>query len=147
MKYHRQETKDTCGPACMRMVLGLLGIKKPEKSLARLLKTDNVHGTLNKNFPLVAKKYKLRYKSAGEASVKELRNLIKQGYVVIVCYFIRKEREYHYAVVRKIGARHIHLYDPWFGPGHSYTTRHFTKIWKGNRSLKEADRWLFAVKK
>lgn len=147
MKYHRQETKDTCGPACMRMALGMLGIKKSEKSLAKLLKTDNIHGTLNRNFPPVAKKYKLRCKSAGGASLKDIRNLMEQGYVVIVCYFIRREREYHYAVMRKIGARHIYLHDPWFGPRHGYTTGHFMKIWKGNRSLKEADRWFFAAKK
>ncbi|MBI2579681.1 MAG: C39 family peptidase [Candidatus Aenigmarchaeota archaeon] len=147
MKYHRQETKDTCGPACMRMALGMLGIKKSEKSMARLLKTDNIYGTLNKNFPLVAKKYSLTYRSSGMSTTSNLKSLMKQGYVVIVCYFIRKEREYHYAVVRKIGARHIHLYDPWFGPRHAYTTSHFMRIWKGNRSLKEADRWFFALRK
>ena len=145
MTYHRQETKYTCGPACMKMALGMLGIRKPEKAVAKLMRTGKRYGTLNKNFPLAAKKYNLGYISAGGASVRNLRSLMNNGYVVIVCYFLREDNEYHYAVVKRIGAKYIHLYDPWFGPMHRYTTRYFMTLWKGNRKRNEADRWFFAV--
>ena len=39
--YYEQETNYTCGPACMRMVLASLGIKKSEKDIQQFLENLN----------------------------------------------------------------------------------------------------------
>ena len=145
MEYHRQEAKHTCGPACMRMVLSALEIRKTEKILARILKTGKRYGTLNRNFPLAARKYNLKYRSCGLARISDLRDIMKQNYIVIVCYFL--EKEYHYAVVRKITRSHIYLHDPLAGPDTKFPLNRFRKIWKSDPKVKEEDMWFFAVKK
>ncbi|PIN94126.1 hypothetical protein COU56_03175, partial [Candidatus Pacearchaeota archaeon CG10_big_fil_rev_8_21_14_0_10_31_9] len=55
--YYEQETNYTCGPACMRMVLGSLGIKKSEKQITKLIGTNKIRGTNHRDFLSVVEKY------------------------------------------------------------------------------------------
>jgi len=146
--YFEQETAYTCGPAVMRMALAVLGIKKSEKQLVKLLRTNKVIGTWVKNLPRVAEKFKLTYLVARGASVEDLRQLIKWKYVVIVCYYYQPEKISHFAVVHKVDAKNIYLLDPWNGQDHKYSISYFSKIWKKMyRGARAEKRWLFAVKK
>ena len=49
IQYPKQQKFNTCGPACLRMVLEAFGIVKSEKELVKVLKTNMLHGTLHKN--------------------------------------------------------------------------------------------------
>ena len=148
MPYHEQETEYTCGPASARMVLGSFGVEKSEKQVARLLGTKRT-GTRDKDFIKLAEKYGLSYIFKKNATVKGLRALQKRGYKIIVSYWYSPDKVGHYAVLKKIGASNVQLFDPWAGPQHSYSLSYFQKVWSWafcpdpdtNRC------WFFAVKK
>ena len=59
--YYKQEREYSCGAAAMRMVLENLGIKKSENEIIKYLGTNKTKGTMNKDFPRLAEKFKLNY--------------------------------------------------------------------------------------
>ena len=140
-----QERTWTCGPAALRIALRLLKIRKTEQHLARLLKTNKIRGTANKNFIKVAKYYKLAYITKSKSSIKELSRLSKEGYKIIVCYFSVINNSAHFAVVKKITSKHIYLLDPSLGPRLRYKKNYFVKTWVSQRDKDK--RWFIALKK
>jgi predicted double-glycine peptidase len=143
--YHSQETSYTCGAACMRMAFEKLGIKKSEKQMARLLGTNKVNGTTEKDFARIAEKYKFNYLVEHRGTLKDLKKFLKNDYVVIVCFHYLPEDIDHYSIIRKIENGEIHLTDPYIGPDHKYKIDYFEKIWK---TVSEKDkRWFIALKK
>jgi predicted double-glycine peptidase len=145
--YHKQETIWSCGAASMRMALENNGIKKSEKQLIPLLKTNKIIGTWPREFPKVAEKYGLNYIVKRDAEISDLKKLKKEGYTIIVCYYIPEEKGFHHSIVRNITAKEISFYDPWFGENHKYNLEHFYKNWKFESKSDKENRWLFAVKK
>lgn len=142
LPFYYQQTDYTCGAACMRMLLAAKGIKKSETQLARQLKTSKRSGTWAHQFPQVAEKYRLTYIVVRKGTIKELKELSKGGYCILVCYFIKEEDTGHYALVKSITKTHITLFDPWYGPDQRFTLKKFTKIWKND----EEKQWFFAIK-
>ncbi len=112
--FHSQETSWTCGAAVMRMALEKLGIKKSERQIVRILKTNKIRGTWHREFPRVAEKLKFDYCVKRNATLEDLQEYQNQGYIVIVCYYLPREHVDHYSIVRCIDAEHISFYDPWF---------------------------------
>ena len=150
--YHKQETKNSCGAASMRMALTFCGIRKSEKEVAKLLETDN-RGTWNKSFPKVAEKFKLNYVVMRNASVDDLKEYKKRGYAIIIGYSYPPEYYGHFSVLKGIDEKNIYFLDPLFGENHKYSISRFNKIWRsatsqeiGIKSDKEKH-WFFAVKK
>ena len=143
MRFYKQETKYTCGPASMRMVLQEFGIKKTEVQLTRAMKCTKRWGTKHKSFPPIAEQYHLNYLVKRNGSIDNLREFRKRGYDIIVCYFHLKARTGHYAVIKKIEGDHIHLYDPDYGHDRKLSVTFFGRIWKcpGERG------WFIAIKK
>ena len=107
--FYKQETKYTCGPASMRMALEFCGIKKSEKQIAKLLKTNKIRGTWHKSFTSVAEKFKLNYIAFRNASISDLKQFQKNGFVIILCYFCKEEEFDHYSVLKKINRKNIYL--------------------------------------
>lgn len=143
--YLKQEAEHTCGPACMRMALATLKIKKSEKELARELKTSKKTGTEEENFSKVVLGYKLKFFEKNKSSIKELKKFLEKGYIIIVEYYHAKEKEEHYAIVKKINSKTIYLIDPWEGPNKSFSLRYFKIVWSARNKKKK--RWFFAIKK
>lgn len=139
--YYKQETNYTCGAACMRMVLESLGIKKSEKQIAKLLKTNKIIGTWHKNIPELAEKYKLDYVILRNASWLDLLFYRDTGWKTIVCF--TREKVPHYAVVKKINWHSIYLLDPYYGPKQRFFLPRFRKKWHDHEGAK----WLVAIKK
>jgi len=146
LPYHRQQRFNTCGPACMRMVLEAFGIKKSEQELAKALKTNIFRGTLHKDMVKAAWLYDLRYASFSNATIKDLKEFQTKGYQIIVCYK-PPEDFYHYAVLRGIDDTHIHLYDPWYGPLTKWELKIFLTRWKSNPLFENKKKWFIALKK
>ena len=146
---YKQETGWSCGAASMRMVLSALGVKKTEKEIIRLLKTNPIRGTWHKYFSKTAEKFKFNYITGRRTStLRQLKNLMKQGYIVVVSYYLKDEKTGHYAIVKKIDSKYIRLLDPWYGKNTKYTLLYFKKHW--HDLMKKYDkerRWFFAVKK
>lgn len=145
--YYKQETDYSCGAAAMRMVLGSLEIRKTEKELARLLNTAPKHGTWFRDFITVSRKFNLDYISQADGDITQLKTLMKQGYSIIVCYLLLKEKCDHYSVIKKVDKNTIHFFDPWFGKNHKYSIGYFNTIWKSRKRPDRADRWFIAIKK
>ena len=100
--YHKQETKYTCGEACLKMFYNKLGVKKSENQLTKKLKPSFRYGTTQKKLVEFAEKQKFQYISKGNSKIDELKKLLKEDYFVIVNYLIEEENEGHYAVIKKI---------------------------------------------
>lgn len=147
MTYYEQETNYTCGPACMRMVLAKIGIEKSEKEVAKLLGTNKVVGTKNKDFVNLAEKYKLQYSVHRNSSITNLNYFFKKGYQIIICYFHPKEKQGHYAVIRSMRNNKITLMDPIDGPNHTYSIKNFEKYWKSTKTFEGEKAWFIAIKK
>ncbi len=145
--FHKQETKYTCGAASMRMALAFCHIKKSEKQLAKLLGTNKVRGTWHKSFPMVAEKFRLNHLSMRNATINDLKEYQKKGFVIILCYFYYPEKFDHYAVLKNIDAKYIYLWDPDFDDEHKYLLSYFQKIWKSHQKYDNEKHWFFALKK
>ena len=145
--YHRQHKLNTCGPACMRMLLEALGIKKSEEELAKVLKTNIKYGTLQKNLKKEAWLYDLDCDSFSDAKISDLKKLQKEGYIVIV-EFHPPEDFYHYAVIKSIDKKYVHLFDPWYGPATNLKIQDFVKEWVSNPVVEHnKKRWFIGMKK
>jgi len=145
--YYKQEREYSCGAAAMRMVLENLGIKKSENEIIKYLGTNKTKGTMNKDFPRLAEKFKLNYFVKKNSSISDLKSLIRNGYNIIICYFYPAEKIGHYSVIRKIDSNFIYFYDPLFGPKHKYSLHYFNKIWKNNPRYEKVKRWMLGVKR
>ncbi|MEM3113040.1 MAG: peptidase C39 family protein [Candidatus Pacearchaeota archaeon] len=144
--YYKQETQYTCGPACMRMVLDSLGIKKSERQITKLLGTNKIRGTNHRDFVSLAEKYKLRYSVHREASIEDLKHYYKNHYKIIVCYFHPKERVGHYAVIKKLTPTKITLMDPTDGPDKTYSLKYFDKFWSSRKTYNKEKSWFMAMR-
>lgn len=144
--FYEQQTPYTCGPACMRMVLASLGIKRTENQITKLLGTNNIRGTNHRDFVSLAEKYKLRYSVHREAVVDDLKYFYKNHYKIIVCYFHPTEKVGHYAVVKKLTRERIHLMDPTDGPNKSYSLNYFQRIWSSKKTFNKERSWFMAIR-
>lgn len=145
--FNKQEKNYTCGAASMKMALEFCGIKKSEKQVAKLLRTNKIRGTWPKNFPIVAEKFRLNHISMRNATINNLKEYKKKGFVIIICYFCPSEQFDHYSILKNIDAKYIYFLDPLFGKEHKYSLSHFKKIWKSHPKYDNEKHWFFAVKK
>ncbi len=134
------------------MILEFFGFKKSEKEVAKLVRSSPAHGTWFKDLSNAAKKLKLNPVEKENGKISELKQLIREGYKIIVCYLDLKEKAYgmvidHYSVVKKIDDKNIYLFDPYYGKKHKYTVDYFRKIWKSRERRDKADGWFLAIKK
>jgi ABC-type bacteriocin/lantibiotic exporter with double-glycine peptidase domain len=143
--YFRQSTMYSCGAASMQMLLEPFGIRKSEKQIGRMLHTNKISGTKPEMFPKIAEKYGFNYSVKRYATIKDLKDFIKNDYLIMVSYYYVPYDTDHYSVVRKIWRKRIYLLDPLAGPDKEYSLSYFEKLWKGKD--KDEPNWLFALKK
>lgn len=142
--FYEQEQEWTCGPACMRMVMERVGVKKTEKQLIRLMHTTPIKGTGIREFPALAERFQLNYVVNRNSSIDELVDAYRNGYNIIICYYYKNKQEDHYAVLKEIDDEDIYLLDPWVGPEHRYNLNHFVSIWRTRYEHEKG--WFFGVK-
>lgn len=147
IQYFKQETIWTCGAAAMRMALSGLGIRRSEKQVIKLLKTNKIRGTWTKNFIDAAEKLKLNYVFGNSSGLNELNKLLKERYKIIICYYIKEDRVDHYAVVDRITEDYIYLLDPWYGEEYKLKIRDFDKNWNTDIRWENHSKWFIALKK
>lgn len=131
----------------MRMALAACGILKTEKQVSRLMGTNKVSGTDNKDFPTVAERYKLSYVVRRHSNWEDIKHYLKEGFTIIVGFFSPHEQRDHYAVVKKIDSKHIWLWDPRVGPNNKYALTYFMEIWRKEQTYDKDHAWMFGVKK
>ncbi len=145
--YFKQEKSWSCGAASFRMLLVSLGIPKTEAQAIHLLGTNGRYGTRNKAFPLAAERLGLNYLVQRNARASDLRKAYKEGYGIIVNYYLFEEKTGHYGVIEHISSKHITLLDPWHGKL-QYNLSSFLKAWNTiDTKLPDVDKkWFFAVR-
>lgn len=145
--YHKQETKYTCGEACLKMFYNKIKVKKTERQLTIQLKPSYKYGTTQQKLIDFAKKQKFYYTSKENATIRELKKLLKEDCFIIINYLIEEENEGHYAVVKKITKEKIYLLDPYFGENHSIKLKKFEKLWNSVKVNNNKNKWFIALKK
>ena len=144
IQYFKQEKPWTCGPACMRMVLGFFGIKKSEAVLAKLLARVGEPGTPNRALVELAEKLKLDYVVQRNASLIDLKRVIADGFVVVVGYFDQIEHVGHFAVVKSLSKKKIVLLDPWYGAKCAFSNGDFVRTWRSG--FDNDVRWFIGIR-
>ena len=117
--YFRQEWENSCGIACVRMILAYFGRKISERELrdAIKLREDDL-GTTPIQLEKLCKKLNHRTLLKDDASVDELKNFLKNRIPVIVLIDpgVLEDKPWiyaaHFTVVTKISKDHIYLNDP-----------------------------------
>ncbi len=123
---YEQKGKDSCGPACLKIILAFYGIRKSEKNLEKLCKTTN-NGTTIKNLIKAARKFELVGDVKEYSSIEYLKKNIKQKIPTIVDWFL--EDDGHYSVVAGIDDKNIYLQDPSIGKIRKVELQKFKRIW------------------
>ena len=145
---YKQTTSYSCGPACMKMLLSALGITKSEAYLIKVLKANHTLGTSSKNFPKYVSKRGIEwvrhYGMTPQDSIKTLKRLSK-FYTMMICFYDRRSKEGHYAVVKRVGSRYIHLLDPAYGSNVKINLATFKQLWSTEYFGKETC-WMFGIK-
>jgi len=143
--YYKQETNYTCGLASARMVLEALGIKRSEKQLARLLKTNTRVGTHFKYFTQLAERYHLDYIVGRNATIDDLEKALDERYLVIAGHYLPLpvEPDEHYSVILSIDRDYVYTHDPWCGPNQKRSRAFFRKWWEKHISKYEKEKGFF----
>ncbi|MEK6941099.1 MAG: cysteine peptidase family C39 domain-containing protein [Nanoarchaeota archaeon] len=145
--FYHQETCWTCGAATMRMALEYFGIKRSEKQVVKLLKTNKAHGSPHKNFSLVAEHFRINHTTMRNAKIRDIKDLISNNWVVIIGQFDTINNFGHYVVVNKVYGKFLYLNDPSLykeDKRNKITCKKFNSIWYDTEKEKG---WLFALKK
>ena len=128
--HYYQSSDDTCGAACMRMVLESIGIRKSERELTKVMDIKSVGFAGNGQFTRIAESFRLSYIVQRHAKVQDIVRLQKDGYRIIVNFIDPEENIGHFAVVKSTDKKFIHLLDPWHGPHQKLPLSVFKKNWK-----------------
>jgi len=93
------------------MILAALGIRSSQPTLAKAAKTNKKIGTSPSNLVKVLRQHKLPVRAGSNRTLKEIRQALRAGEIVIICYTEPILEWGHYALVRSITEKHIHLLD------------------------------------
>lgn len=99
LPYYAQETKYTCGPACLRMVLESFGRQYSEEQLAALCGTTPDHGTPYAHLLRALREQRIEFTARTNATVQDIMDAVDAGFPSIINYIEHAEDEGHYAVV------------------------------------------------
>ncbi len=144
MIYHKQEQERSCWPACIKMILWKLGTNVSEDFLIKKLKTNHKLGTSTKNIINFLKKEWINFTYFVNWSIKKMDEYL-ENHLILIRYYLPKEKIDHYAIYMWIKDNRIHLWDPRYGKNHTYSCNYFNKHRKSTREGYE--KWFIAVKK
>lgn len=127
MEYYEQETGYTCGNACFRMVLSDQGLPDmTEEQLVEIMETKPESGTHYNDMVKVAEKFGLQCVYGEHGTLKQIDDLTKEGWTVILAYSVDVP---HFAVYVENNGNHLFLNDPTFGMDMSYLISKFDRKW------------------
>ena len=141
-----QETTYTCGPAALRTVGARLGIKKSEKTFAKLLQDNRVSGVAPASFAGAVQKLKLTFFAKDHAGWSDLGDALKT-HQVIIGYFLPWEKIGHFAVVEHVTQNAITLFDPLGGKIREYKRSYFERLWRRGFRYDLERNWFCGIKK
>ncbi|MBP9710925.1 MAG: C39 family peptidase [Candidatus Pacebacteria bacterium] len=138
--FKHQRTEYYCGPAILQIVLAAFGIRKTQRELARLAKTDKEFGrasgketgTSITNMLRVLRSFGLHVDAGNNMTIVQLERALAQHKIPIVCFTERQENWGHYSLVSGFKNGYIKLLDPAEpqGKGKPMTVAEFKTRWR-----------------
>ncbi|MFA6473646.1 MAG: papain-like cysteine protease family protein [Patescibacteria group bacterium] len=129
MPYRHQEREDSCGPACVQMLLAWQGQKQSQRALYQLLQTNSQIGTTRTHILHALRALGFAFKVEAKLSVPQLRKWLHHG-PVLVRFMEPKEQVHHYAVAVGTHADQLLLHDPWNGKNILMHWGEFARLWR-----------------
>ena len=132
IKYYRQSNNWTCGPANIRMILeSLLNKKYTEQQLIKILNTNSIDGTLQKDMISIGDndifKDLLECQYGDYGNIEKLKGLTKNGWLCIVEWSLNDCP--HYSLFSHDDGYNVYLNDPWFGELYKVEKYDFIRRW------------------
>ena len=146
-----QDTKYTCGPASLQMVLSFLGDFKSEFSLAKAVHVSKESGTKHSSMIEVACREGFFCYVNSQSTVNEIKHFLALGFPVILDYTEPSSDEGHYAVVVAIARggflmkEKVYLNDPWHGANYSLALDELLPRW--HDPLTKSHGWMMVLSK
>lgn len=130
---YRQETDESCLPACLRMVLAVYGRRLSEKRLRQLCHCQPAWGTLSSDVVRAAQALGFTHsEETYRLRLHDLRDAVRDGVFPIVgvnLYELRGAWAPHAQVVVSVASRYIEVNDPLLG--HLWLmARTFERAWE-----------------
>jgi predicted double-glycine peptidase len=120
MPVGEQQTKYSCGAACLRIIAKRYGIHKTEQEFMKLLGTTPKDGTWPENLIEIGKKLGLNVHDKMGMSIDELKSLLDKKIPVICSFqawgdkknYSKKNKDGHYAIAIGYNDKEIMFEDP-----------------------------------
>jgi len=135
----------SCGIKVAQMVLAYYKIPEAERNLSEALNTSQNGYTRNENLVEIFSSYGLFCFENQNGSIGQVRDLINQGFPVIVNFIEPTKDEGHFAVVIEVTGDKVILNDPGNGEGFEIGINDFEKRWHGKYD--GPSHWYLAVSK
>lgn len=134
LRFYLQETRLSCAPACLRMVMAYWGIEVDEATLRDCCKTDWL-GTAAEDAVACARRYGLWAEEVREASWDDLRRWLTDGlYPILLLNLFPLDAlwVFHAVVVETVTDELVTYLDPVQGP-RTVEVVAFQQAWRMNR--------------
>lgn len=141
--HFEQVTDYSCGPACVRMVLGYYGIEADPPFLIQLLGATEDTGTSTDAFSRIAHVYELEYLSQEHATVDTIIHFIENDIPVIANYICQRDEEGHFIVIYGYDDKQFYFSDPTYGQDETITFEKFLPRWRAH--FEPGERWMLAI--
>lgn len=122
-----QQSEGACGPAALKIVLENFGVRRTEKQLIKMCNCTPASGISANTMIKIVKKLGLKGFIKNNSDIKEIKELLKKEYMVIVSWFL--EDDGHYSVVSHFDRENIYLQDPHLGHMRAIRLSIFKRIW------------------
>ncbi|MFH1207914.1 MAG: cysteine peptidase family C39 domain-containing protein [Patescibacteria group bacterium] len=145
LPYYHQINDYSCGPAVVQMILKYYGLTKSQRSLIRLVGTNERVGTTRKKLILGFKKFSLETKVVFSADFTAVKEFLKNKIPVIVSYCELDSDQEHYAIVTGLTKKDVIFQDPWLGSQYRLDRRNFMLRWHNQKKNGKFNGWLLAA--
>ena len=145
LRYNRQQTDYSCGPASLKMVLRFFGDKKSEKYLIKKAHTDKITGTKHKWMIKTAISQGFYCYANSNSSPHEIKHFLMLGLPVIIDYTEPSQNIGHYSVIIGYKKDKFIMNDPWNGKNFLISEKKMIDLW--HDSITKSNKWIMVISK
>ena len=142
--FHHQNTRYSCGPASLKMVLEFFGVHVDERKIAKIAHT-NKDGTKHKYLISTARIEGFYCYIHDNSTLHEIFHFISIGLPVIVHIVEPTSGEGHYSVVVGFSRKGVILNDPWNGKRFVMGYDKFIENWHSGKGGHLFRKWIMVI--
>ena len=145
MPFFKQDTRYSCGPTALEMMMAYFKVRLGEEKLGRRLKVTKRYGTRNGKLIDAARKAGFYVYVNDEATIEEVRFFLRQRLPVLVNFLEPYNNEGHFTVITGLEEEQIIMNDPWNGKGFKMKIRDFVRRWESED--RRHKKWMMVIAK